>query len=141
MISAPPPDLVRLGADCDQELVGYVDLKGTAPGRRELGYTIGGRDRWGLGLGTAAAAAGLTYGFTALCLDEIWAGALDANTPSVRILRRVGMRETGRGDRRSFLDRATYYRQFVITATEWIADGTERSGFTISVDADQQISG
>ena len=126
LISAPPPDLVRLGADCDQELVGYVDLHGTAPGRRELGYTIGGRDRWGLGLGTAAAAAGLTYGFSELGLDEIWAEALDATTASVRILQRLGMRETGRGDRRSFLERATHYRQFVINADEWSV-GLERA--------------
>lgn len=127
LINAPPTDLVRLGAVCDQELVGYIDLHGAEPRRRELGYTIGGRERWGRGLGTAAAGAGLAYGFTVLELDEIWAEALDANGPSVRILRRVGMRETGRGERRSFLGRETYYRQFVITAVEWGA-ARDRAG-------------
>lgn len=127
LITDPPRDLIRLGVESDEGLIGYVDLHGSERDRRELGYTIGGRDRWGRGLGTAAAAAGLTYGFTELGLDEIWAEALDAHAASVRILQRLGMRETGRGDRRSFLDRTTHYRQFVINADEWTGDLPDRA--------------
>lgn len=127
LITDPPADLIRLGAESDQELIGYVDLHGAESGHRELGYTVGGRDRWGRGLGTAGAAAGLTYGFTELGLAEIWAEALDANAASVRILQRLGMREFGRGDRRSFLDRSTHYRQFVINADEWVGDLPDRA--------------
>ncbi|MPV35716.1 GNAT family N-acetyltransferase [Georgenia subflava] len=114
----PPAGLIRLAAVVEAELVGYVDLHGDEPGRRELGFTVGGRERWGRGLGVRVAAAGLSWGFRELGLDEVWAEAYDANERSVRILRRLGMRETGRGDAGTYLDRPTYYRQFTITASD-----------------------
>ncbi len=36
LIEAPPPDLIRLGAISVSTLVGYVDLHGEEPHRREL---------------------------------------------------------------------------------------------------------
>lgn len=111
-----PMDLIRLAAVSGGELVGYVDLHGDEPRRRELGYLVGGRDRWGRGYGTAMARAGLQYGFDVLGLEEVWAEAADANPASVRILQRIGMTETGRGDDTWYLERPTFHRQFVISA-------------------------
>ncbi|BEL05236.1 hypothetical protein Q0Z83_034270 [Actinoplanes sichuanensis] len=90
LIQTPPPDLIRLGAVVGGELVGYVDLHGVEVDHRELGFVIGGRDRWGRGLGLGAAAAGLDYGFTVLRLREIRAAAAATNQRSVRILTRLG---------------------------------------------------
>ncbi|MBO3083015.1 GNAT family N-acetyltransferase [Cellulomonas fengjieae] len=118
-ISEPPADLLRLGVVHGGHLIGYVDLHGDEPDRRELGYLIGERRLWGKGVGTVAAAAGLEYGFADIGLREIWAEALDANEPSVRILRRLGMRETGNGNGGTYLGEHTHYRQFVITADEF----------------------
>ena len=47
-----------------------------------------------------------------LGLSEIWAEALDTNPRSIRILQRLGMTETGRGDPPS-------YRRFVLAADGW----------------------
>ena len=116
---APPADLVRLGVVVEDALVGYVDLHGQEPVRRELGFVIGVRDRWGQGLGRRAASAALDHAFDGLHLDEVWAEALDANTRSVRLLRRLGMQETGRGDAGEFLSRPTFYRRFTLTASAW----------------------
>lgn len=124
LIASPPPELLRLGVVSGGDLVGFVDLHGLEPHRRELGFTIGGRSRWGRGLGGAAARAGLAYGFEALELTEIWAEALDANERSVRLLRRLGMDETGHGDDSEFCGTPTYYRQFALTC--------ERSPWTAS---------
>lgn len=55
LIASPPPGLLRLGAERDGQLIGDVDLHGTTPGRRELGYTVGPRALWGRGLGLAVA--------------------------------------------------------------------------------------
>lgn len=115
LVADPPSDLIRLTAVSDGEVVGYVDFHGDEPKRRELGYIVGGRERWGRGLGTALARAGLDHGFDVLGLDEIWAEAADANPVSVRILQRIGMTETGRGEDTLYLDRPTFYRQFAIT--------------------------
>ena len=82
---------------------------------------IGASSRWGQGLGRAAAAACLDLAFEELGLDEVWAEAYDAHERSVRILRGLGMRETGRGAAGLFLDVPTFYRRFAITAEEWRA--------------------
>ncbi len=125
LIQSPPPELVRLGAIHEGLLVGYVDLHGDEPQRRELGFVIGERGRWGRGLGRLAGAACLAYGFDQLGLRVIWAEALDANQRSVHLLQRLGMAETGRGGRGVFLDRPTYYRRFVITAKDWASGRTQ----------------
>ncbi|RKQ35080.1 GNAT family N-acetyltransferase [Kocuria tytonis] len=110
--TAPPADLLRLSAWCDGVLVGYADVQGTEPTRRELGYVIGPSAAWGKGLGLAAAQAGVHHMFEIMGLETVWAEALDANVASVRILQRLGMVETGRGAPSTYLGRPTHYRQF-----------------------------
>lgn len=121
IIAQPPPGLLRLAACVSGEVVGYVDLHGSEPDRRELGYLIGGRDRWNHGLGTLVARAGLAYGFEVLGLQTIWAEAIDANAASMAILRRLGMRETGLGAETEFLDVRSRYRQFELSEAEFAA--------------------
>jgi len=83
LIQSPPDDLLRLGVVRLDTLVGYVDLHGDQSHRRELGFVIGERGRWGHGLGRSAAAPGLHHGFRQIALREVWAEAMDANQPSV----------------------------------------------------------
>ena len=129
-IQSPPSDLIRLGAACEGALIGYVDLHGDEPVRRELGFLVGGRDRWGRGFGRLVAAAGLGYGFGRLGLHQIWAEALDANHRSVNILRSLGLEETGNGAEGVFNTRPSYYRQFAITADAWARTRTSGSAAT-----------
>ncbi len=126
LITEPPTDLVRLGATLAERLFGYVALQGREVGRRELGFVIGERALWGQGLGTAVASAGLRHGFVALGLSEIWAEALDANAASVRILERLGMRETGVGDPATYLGQPSHYRQFTISRDEFVTYCVDR---------------
>jgi RimJ/RimL family protein N-acetyltransferase len=119
LIVSPPPDLLRWGAEHEGTLVGFVNLTGREPDRRELGFLVGGSSRWGQGLGRAAAVAGLGVAFGELGLREIWAEAYDAHQRSVRILQGLGLRETGRGAEGRFLGMATFYRRFEITADQW----------------------
>lgn len=116
LIADTPDGLIRLGIVHDGELAGYVALQGKDPHRRELGFVIGDSRRWGLGLGRSAARVALEYGFAGLGLQEIWAEAWAANTASVRILQRLGMREIERGESGTFLGRPTYFRRFTIAA-------------------------
>lgn len=120
-IVAPDAELIRLTAVRDGEAVGYVDLHGRDDDERELGFLIGPSTRWRRGLGTAAAEAGLAYGFTLLGLSRIWAEAVEANTGSTRILRRIGMGETGAGGDETFLGRRSRYVRFGVTREEWSA--------------------
>ena len=70
-----------------------------------------------------AAEAGLAYGFKELGLERIWAEALTANTASVRILRSLGMQETGRGAPGMFLGEDSYFLQFSINRRAWTHEG------------------
>lgn len=120
IIADPPePELLRFGAVHDGELVGYVDLYGLALAERELGYVIGPSNRWGQGLGEAAARAGLEHAFGHLGLRAVWAEAVPLNAPSVRILERIGMRFTGNGDEAQFLGATARYAQYRITAEDY----------------------
>jgi RimJ/RimL family protein N-acetyltransferase len=116
LIVEPEVDHLRLVAVLGEELVGYVDFAGGEVGWRELGYVVGPSARWGRGLGGAVARVGVEYGFGVLGLREIRAEALDANVASVRILRSLGMTETGRGEVDSFLGEPSFYRRFRISA-------------------------
>lgn len=124
LIEAPPPDLIRFGAALDGHLVGYVDLHGCELDRRELGFVIGERARWGSGLGGMAAAAGLDHGFGCLGLQSVWAEALDANQRSVHILQRLGMIETGLGDQGAFHGQPSQFRRFSISSDGWARNRT-----------------
>jgi RimJ/RimL family protein N-acetyltransferase len=112
LITQPPDDLLRMGAVHEEELVGYVDLHGSEPARRELGFVIGDSRRWGRGLGQCAAQAGLDYGLRDLGLTEIWAEALAANLASIRILQSLGMTETEPGVSGTYLGTPSNYRRF-----------------------------
>jgi RimJ/RimL family protein N-acetyltransferase len=123
LIEHPKPDHLRRAAVAGDDVIGYVDLAGAEPDRRELGYVVGPSDRWGHGLGGTVARLGLEYGFDVLGLQEIWAEAVDANRASVRILASLGMTETGCGQEESFLGVASYYRRFTISRATWSSRG------------------
>lgn len=111
-IASPNPLLTRLLAVVDGSPVGYADLHGDGPEARELGYVVAPSSRWGQGLGTAIARAGLDHGFRVLGLRRVWAEAVEANEASVRVLRRLGMRSTGDGDAETFLGAPSRYKRF-----------------------------
>ncbi|MFL4472962.1 GNAT family N-acetyltransferase [Paeniglutamicibacter sp. MACA_103] len=119
IISSPPPELVRLGAVVAGVLVGYVDMHGSEPGTRELGFLIGERSRWGRGLGRQAAAAGLDYGFGEMGLEVIWAEVLERNARSMSILRGLDFTETGTGGEGEFMGEPSVYRRFALDAADW----------------------
>jgi len=117
LAASPPPELLRLVAEADGEVVGTVDLHGLDEGVRELGYTVGPSRRWGQGYGTAVARAGLAYAFDALGLETVWAEALSTNHASVHILERLGMVHDGHGDPGAFLGVPDRYVRFRMSRT------------------------
>lgn len=120
IIGSSPADLVRMAVVTgNDQVIGYCDLFGTDPDIRELGFVIGERGMWGRGLGASAASLMLDYGFENMNLTTIVAEAWDANERSIRILRRLGMRETGRGETGVYLGQPTCYRMFELSVSEW----------------------
>jgi ribosomal-protein-alanine N-acetyltransferase len=69
---------------------------------------------WGRGLATEAALEALRYAFDELCFDEVRAATDTPNEASVRVLERLGMHESKRGE-----DGPTGPRSFAITREDW----------------------
>ncbi|MDX1530890.1 MAG: GNAT family N-acetyltransferase [Rhodothermales bacterium] len=67
------------------------------PPQREFVLSLDA-DAWGQGLATEAGWALLTYGFTALDLDEVQASTDPPNAASVRLMERLGMSFARRAD-------------------------------------------
>ena len=109
----------RLALEQDA-VVGYAELHGDDDRSRELGYLVAPSSNWGRGLGTAIAGAGLAHGFETMGLERIWAEALEANRPSLRILRTLGMREIGLGEEGMFLGASSRYARFELSRDEWL---------------------
>jgi len=77
------------------ELVGTCGLRlELAHARAELGYWIG-RDYWGRGLATEAAAAAVEFAFGRLGLHRVFAHHYSRNPASGAVLRKLGMRHEG----------------------------------------------
>lgn len=78
------------------ELIGSVELQITSQenGYGVLGYVLG-RDSWGRGYATEAAAGMLRYGFVELRLRSISATCDPDNAASTAVLTRIGMHQVG----------------------------------------------
>jgi RimJ/RimL family protein N-acetyltransferase len=72
--------------------VGFVGLSipSFAPEHVEVGWRLH-RDHWGNGYATEAARESLRFGFEELGLDEIISFTVVANTPSRKVMERIGM--------------------------------------------------
>jgi RimJ/RimL family protein N-acetyltransferase len=62
-----------------------------APGELEIGWRLA-RSAWGRGYATEAAAAVLHHGFAELDVRSVFAVTMAVNTPSRRVMERLGMR-------------------------------------------------
>ena len=93
------------GHEDGQELIiGCVGLKlDETPGTAELGYWIG-RRYWGHGVATEAVGRVARWALANLPVARLEAYVAEDNPPSCAVLRRIGLRETGRG-RKPFLAR------------------------------------
>jgi RimJ/RimL family protein N-acetyltransferase len=63
----------------------------------EVGWRLA-RPYWGNGYATEAATAALSFGFEQLDLAEIVSFTTTSNEPSIRVMRRLGMRHDAAGD-------------------------------------------
>jgi RimJ/RimL family protein N-acetyltransferase len=79
----------------DNRLVGATGLTLFLDHRRaELGYWIG-REHWGNGYATEAAAELLRYGFAGLSLNRVMARHFAGNDASGRVMQKLGMQQEG----------------------------------------------
>lgn len=79
--------------------VGWWDLgrsdsdpaDGVNPGEAEIGWRVL-RSHWGQGLAPEGATALLQHAFETVVLERVWAETMAVNTPSRRVMEKIGMR-------------------------------------------------
>ena len=109
----------------DGSLIGNCGLR-RKPGNdweADLGYELA-PECWGRGYATEAAGALVNLGFRELALDRISSWCIAENTPSARVLERLGFREEGR------LRRNEYFKGrwwdtllYALLRDEWVESG------------------
>jgi 8-oxo-dGTP diphosphatase len=83
--------------EADGSLLGSAGLRLSTDGKSAtLGYWLG-RRYWGQGLGREAAEQMVRWGFAHLAVEEIDASTATDNAASMKVLKRIGFRETGTG--------------------------------------------
>lgn len=107
----------------------HVD--GMGSGEAEIGWRVE-RSQWGQGLAPEGAIALLQHAFDTVGLERVWAETMSVNTPSRRVMEKIGMRHVATEIQEwddplpgSELGEVTYE----ITKAEWVqlASGSHRS--------------
>jgi RimJ/RimL family protein N-acetyltransferase len=75
--------------------IGSLELRRLYPGIAEIGFFIHPRF-WGKGYGTEAARAAVDWAFSGRRFHRIQGSCWVKNAPSIRVLRKVGLRKEGR---------------------------------------------
>jgi RimJ/RimL family protein N-acetyltransferase len=91
-----------------------------------VAITIGEKDYWNQGYGTAVTRMLINYGFDELGLECISSSALEFNKPSIKMLRKLGFREESRSHKAVTRKRVTDEKEqhwdvlhFVLLRDEW----------------------
>lgn len=84
------------------EFVGFIGIESTSPDLSfspavEIGWRIDKR-LWGKGLAPEGARVCLVYAFSKLQLDEVVSFTADSNTPSMRVMEKIGMKRDKSAD-------------------------------------------
>ncbi|GIM63624.1 GNAT family protein [uncultured Nocardioides sp.] len=100
-------------------VIGEVLLKWASDGQGEVGFALG-REHQGHGYAAEAATAMLRLGFDDLGFHRITAVCIEDNTPSARLLARLGMRQEARlVDNVHFKGAWTTQLAFAMLEDEW----------------------
>ena len=96
-LNDPPDDLVVLGIEFEQRLVGYIQLGliDRIERRAAIGIVVGEPALWGKGVGTTAVLILCDFAFTVKGLERVYAESYGYNTRAHRMFERAGFQREG----------------------------------------------
>lgn len=111
-----------------REFIGYVGFSYPAQwhpcaGMIEIGWRLG-RNAWGQGYATEAAKQLLHIGFESVGFEEIVSFTSECNSPSISVMRKIGMSDDGIGFEHPRIEKNSPLRKHVLyrlTKSEWRA--------------------
>ncbi|MDK2011246.1 MULTISPECIES: GNAT family N-acetyltransferase [unclassified Deinococcus] len=102
IIAGGDPSFLRLGAELDGQLVGFVDLAGMSGTSAEFGIVIGARALWGQGVARQAGEALIAHA-EGMGLSRMTALVHGPNTRSHALMRRLGFVQAGHADPEAYM--------------------------------------
>ena len=102
IIAGGDPTFLRLGAELDGRLVGFVDLAGLDGTSAEFGIVVGERALWGQGAARRAGEALIAHA-AGLGLSRLTALVHAPNVRSHALMRRLGFVEAGHADPEAYM--------------------------------------
>lgn len=89
-------DIIRLGIEVNDKLVGYADLACIKDNTAELGIAIGESTLWGYGIGFNSATHMMEYASKKIGITIFNAETHEANVRSRKMLKKIGFKEISR---------------------------------------------
>lgn len=96
-------DFIRMGIDCNGEMIGYADLAGIEDNTAELGIAIGESGLWGKGIGSHAATSIMQYAAEKLGITIFTAETNEANARSRKMLEKIGFKVISRSGSEEYM--------------------------------------
>jgi [ribosomal protein S5]-alanine N-acetyltransferase len=89
-------DIIRMGIELNEKLIGYADLACIKDNTAELGIAIGESGLWGKGIGFNSAIRLMEYASKKLGITTFNAETHEANARSRKMLEKIGFKEISR---------------------------------------------
>ncbi|WP_432356042.1 GNAT family N-acetyltransferase [Sporosarcina sp. A2] len=111
-----PENLIRMGIEMENKLIGYADLVRVLGNKAELGISIGESTLWGQGIGFESSILMMDYASSDLGITTFSAETHDTNIRAKKMLDRMGFKEVSRIGVEEYLGIETKLIQYILSS-------------------------
>lgn len=111
-----PEDVIRMGIELDNQLIGYADLACIAGNTAELGVAIGESALWGKGIGFTSSRRMMEYASSEYGITIFSAETHETNSRARKMLDRLGFTEVSRNGSEEYAGVETTLIQYVLSS-------------------------
>lgn len=111
-----PEDVIRMGIELENKLIGYADLASIVGNTAELGIAIGESTLWGKGIGFKSSVRMMDYASSNFGITIFNAETHETNIRAKKMLDRMGFKEISRNGSEEYLGVETKLIQYVLSS-------------------------
>lgn len=111
-----PEDLIRMGIELENKLIGYADLACIVGNTAELGIAIGESTLWGKGIGFKSSMRMMDYASSDFGITIFNAETHETNIRARKMLDRMGFKEVSRNGSEEYLGVETKLIQYILSS-------------------------
>lgn len=111
-----PENLIRMGIEMENKLIGYADLACIAGNTAELGIAIGESMLWGNGIGFRSSMCMMNYASSNFGITVFHAETHETNIRARKMLDKMGFKEVSRIGAEEYLGVETKLIQYILSS-------------------------